>query len=119
MCMCACVRSAAFAALAPVMPRTERDSGVRSDSGVCRIACSPLVRCGCDAGEPVSVCMCACVYGADRPCAEVVGSITHHLCVSVNNDKSQCFQRFPGIFLTQLPGTLCQKSYFFVSKGEE
>ena len=66
MCMCACVRSAAFAALAPVMPRTERDSGVRSGSEVCRIACSPLVRCGCDAGEPVSACMCACVYDSDR-----------------------------------------------------
>jgi hypothetical protein len=66
MCVCACVRSAALAALAPVMPRTERHSGVRSDSEACRMACSPMVRCGCDAGEPVSACMCACVYGSDR-----------------------------------------------------
>jgi hypothetical protein len=66
MCVCACVRSAALAALAPVKPRTEHHSGVRSESEACRMARRTLVRCGCDAGEPVPVCMCACVYGSDR-----------------------------------------------------
>ena len=116
MCMCACVRSAAFAAFAPVMPRTERHSGVRSDSGACRMARSPMVRCGCDTGEPVSVCMCACVRPSDRLARRWWVSITHHLCVSVNNDKSQCFQGFRGYILAQLPGTLCQKVNIVVSK---
>lgn len=65
MCMCACVRSEALAALATVMPRTERHSGVRSDSGVCRMACSPMVRCGCEPAMPGAVCACVHVYRSD------------------------------------------------------
>lgn len=109
MCACACVRSEALAALAPVAPRTKQDFGVRSESEVCKILRRTLVRCGC---EPVSlvlcahVCMCASLWTL---APEVVGSITHHLCVSVKSLKSQCLQRFRGIFLAQLPGTLCQK----------
>jgi hypothetical protein len=117
MCVCACVRGAALAALAPVMPRTKRHSGVRSESEACRMARRTLVRCGCDAGEPVSACMCACVYGADRlaqrwwvvlPTTSVPVPIFH---------KSQCLQRFPGsIFGTTTRNTV-PKSTYCCSKG--
>lgn len=116
MCMCACVRSEALAALATVMPRTKRYLGVRSDSEVCKISRSPLVRCGC---EPVSLVLCACVH-VYMVLISVRqrwwGSITHHLCVSVKKLKSQCFQGFRDVFLAQLPGTLCQKVNIVVSK---
>ena len=89
MCACACVRSEALAAFAPVMPRTEHHSGVRSDSGACRMVRSPLVRCGCEPAMPGAVCACMHVCVALDPCAEVVGSITHHLCSSSKSLKSQ------------------------------
>ena len=73
MCACSCVRSEALAALAPVAPRTKQDFGVRSDSEVCKILRRTLVRCGCDAGEPDAVCMCACVRCSDIRAPEVVG----------------------------------------------
>lgn len=117
MCMCACVRSEALAALATVAPRTKRYLGVRSDSEVCKISRSPLVRCGC---EPASLVLCACVHVymvliSVRQRWWV--SITHHLCSSSKSLKSQCFQGFPGLFLEQLPGTLFQKAHIVVPKG--
>lgn len=116
MCMCACVRSEALAALATVMPRTERHSGVRSDSGVCRMACSPMVRCGCEPAMPGAVCACIHVYCSDIRAPEVVGSITHHLCSSSKSLKSQCFQGFRGYILEQLPGTLFQNDALLFQK---
>lgn len=78
----------------------------------------PMVRCGCDAGEPVSACMCACVYDSDRLARRWwVVLPTTSVSVSIMM-KVNVFKGFGDIFWHNYPAP-CVKSHIFLCQREK